>query len=99
MFNILKLKLGSTIDDPFCSLRSLSSIAILAKAECQGEEMDTDWYAFNALPNDQIGRARIFNRDNTLNMTIDNEDWEIIFNARDPSQDQDLNRITIDSYG
>ena len=95
MFNILKFKLGSTIDHPFYSLRSLSSIALLAKAERQGEEMNTDWYEFNGLPKDQIGRARVFNCDDTVKMTIDNEDWTIIFDAQDSSQDQDLNRITI----
>ena len=75
----------SSIDHSFCSLRSLSSIAILAKAERQGEEMNSDWYAFNGLPKDQIERSR----------KIYNEDWEVTFNIQDPSKDQDLNRITI----
>ena len=57
--------------------------------------MNTDWYAFNGLPKDQIGRARVFNCDDTVKLTIDNEDWTIIFDAQDSSQDQDLNRITI----
>ena len=71
-------------------LRSLSSIAILAKAERQAEEMSKDWYAFNGLPKDKVERARNFERRNWPKINVDNKDWEIIINTKDPSQDPDL---------
>ena len=74
-------------------LRSLSSVAILAKAERQAKEMSKDWYAFNGLPKDKIERATKFKRRNRSKINVDNKDWEIIINKKDLSQGRDWNKF------
>ena len=57
--------------------------------------MREDYYAFNGLPKDKVERARNFERRNWPKINVDNKDWEIIINTKDPSQDPDLKKITI----
>jgi len=48
--------------------------------------MNEDYYAFNGLPKDKVERARNFQRRNWPRINVDNKDWEIIINTKDPSQ-------------
>lgn len=54
--------------------------------------MNEDYYAFNGLPKDKVERARNFQRRNWPRINVDNKDWEIIINTKDPSQDPDLKK-------
>ena len=61
--------------------------------------MREDYYAFNGLPKDKVERARNFERRNWPKINVDNKDWEIIINTKDPSQVSDLKKIAICFYG